>query len=197
MIVHGDIAERASVATANVPWTAASSDIEEKLLEHVPTVRRTALVRLQPGAALPVFEHGRTEVFVIEGERAGWYLANTPLATAGIALVKQRPARDRTPRAIDTATVPFERAQTPRLWQAILHTDEDGDLALLRFEPGMTIGPHEHRDGEEFLVLDGELRDEHGTYTRHAWVRQPPGSMHAIACPSGCTLLTFAHHLRY
>ena len=197
MIVHGDIAERAAVATASLPWTAATSDLDEKLLEAIPTVRRTALVRLQPGAALPVYEHGRTEIFVLEGERAGWYLANTPLASAGNALVKQRPARDRTPRAIDSASVAFEPAQTPRLWRALLHSDEDGDVVLLRFEPGMTIGAHVHEDGEEFLVLDGELSDEHGHYTRHTWVRQPPDSVHSVASAQGCTLLTFAHHLRY
>jgi hypothetical protein len=191
MIVHGDIAERACVATASL------SDLDEKVLEHVPTVRRTALVRLQPGATLPVFEHGRTEIFVLEGERAGWYLANLPLPGPAVAIVKQRPARDRTPRAIDSATVAFEPAQTPRLWRAPLHSDEDGDVVLLRFEAGMTIGPHVHEAGEEFLVLDGELRDEHGSYPRYAWVRQPPDSVHSVASPQGCTLLTFAHHLRY
>ena len=194
MIVHGDLGERAAVVTANLPWTAAASDIEEKLLEQVPTVRRTALVRLHAGATLPVFEHGRTEAFVLD---TGRYLANTPLVGPAVALVKQRPARDRTPKSVDSATIPFERAQTPRLWRATLHADEDGDVVLLRFEAGMTIGPHVHQDGEEFLVLDGELRDEHGSYAPLTWVRQPPNSVHSVASPRGATLLTFAHHLRY
>jgi anti-sigma factor ChrR (cupin superfamily) len=92
--------------------------------------------------------------------------------------------------------VVFEPADTPGLWRAPLHGDEHGDVVLLRFDAGATIGPHVHEDGEELFILKGELRDELGTYSKGCWLRQPPASVHAVESPQGCVTLTFAHHLR-
>lgn len=59
---------------------------------------------------------------------------------------------------------------------------------LVRYAPGSHFRPHIHDGGEEFIVLEGEFRDEHGVYPAGTYVRNPPGSRHAPSAPSGCLL---------
>jgi anti-sigma factor ChrR (cupin superfamily) len=71
--------------------------------------------------------------------------------------------------------------------------DRDGDevaraTSIVRYAPGSRFAPHVHGRGEEFLVLDGEFCDEHGSYPRGTYVRNPGGSSHAPFSTSGCTL---------
>lgn len=199
--MHADLTTRAAVDTARLPW-ARRDGLEEKLLELAPA-RRTALVRLPPRAVLP---DEVTDVLVLLGElregpllhRTGTYI-HTPggLATDGgcTLFVKQRPLRERARTVVDTRRVVFTPSHRPGLSEAVLHDGADGLVVLLRFAPGTQIGHHHHRDGEELLVLEGEVLDEHGRYETGAWVRQPPGSSHAVDSPGGCLFFTFAHHL--
>jgi quercetin dioxygenase-like cupin family protein len=189
-------------------WSPTRAGVDEKLLELTPDGRRrTALVRLAPGAVLPALGEGCLDVFVLAGElrdervihTSGAYL-HTPVGalhtkTGCTLFVKQRPARRRARHVLDTRMVVFERSHTVGLWSAPLHDDLDGKVVLLRFDPGTAIATHRHDDGEEFFVLDGEVRDEFGSYATHCWVRQPPGSYHRIESRGGCLFLTFAHHL--
>jgi hypothetical protein len=193
--MNEDLKQRAAIETGVLAWAPVAEGVEEKLLEEAPG-RRTALLRLAPGARVEA-----TDVLVLEGELAG-VPAGTFAHGAGplvavqptVAFVKQRPAL-RPTWVVDTRTTSFVDGQTPGLQRMPLYEDEHGDVVLLRFTPGIVIASHAHADGEELFVLDGELIDEHGHYTRHWWVRQPPGSVHAITS-TGCTTLTFAHHLR-
>jgi anti-sigma factor ChrR (cupin superfamily) len=58
----------------------------------------------------------------------------------------------------------------------------------VRWGPAHEEGRHEHPDGEEILVLEGEFADEHGRYGPGTWVRQPPGSAHAPHTERGCLM---------
>lgn len=61
---------------------------------------------------------------------------------------------------------------------------------LLRFAPGAASRPHEHAEGEEFLVLDGVLEDSDGQcLTAGDFVSYQAGSRHFSTAPKGCTLL--------
>jgi len=60
--------------------------------------------------------------------------------------------------------------------------------SLVRYAAGSRFVSHAHGRGEEILVLDGELRDEHGTYPSGTYVRNPWGTRHAPHAPGGCTL---------
>ena len=51
--------------------------------------------------------------------------------------------------------------------------------SLVRYAPNSTFPPHEHGGGEEYLVLDGEFGDEHGSYPAGTYVRNPIGTSHA------------------
>lgn len=212
-VLHAELAQRVAVDTAAMPWTAHDG-IEEKLLEHAPGPRgllRTALLRLPPAAHVPVPDvaGGSLDVFVLEGDlrdgalvhARGAYVhapSDRGLVTDGgcTLFVKQRPAH-RTARAVvDTRYIVFERSYTAGLWEAPLFSDPAGRVVLLRFDPGAKVAHHHHRDGEEFFVLAGELRDDFGRYPAHAWTRQPPDSSHAVESVQGAMMLTFAHHLQ-
>jgi anti-sigma factor ChrR (cupin superfamily) len=69
---------------------------------------------------------------------------------------------------------------------------EGGELAratsIVRYAPGTRFRQHEHGQGEEFLVLEGEFRDEHGVYPAGTYVRNPWGTRHGPFSPRGCLL---------
>ncbi len=211
--LHAELGQRVAVDTAAMPWTAHDG-IEEKLLEHAPGARgprRTALLRLPPAGCVPPpsVAGGSFDVFVLEGQLRNGALLHAPgayvhlpcdreLATElGCTLfIKQRPALRPARSVVDTRHIVFERSSTAGLWEAPLYNDPTGRVVLLRFDPGTKIGHHHHRDGEEFFVLAGELRDDFGRYPAHAWTRQPPNSSHAVESLHGAMMLTFAHHLQ-
>ena len=49
---------------------------------------------------------------------------------------------------------------------------------IVRYKPNSEFPAHTHGGGEEFLVLDGTFADEHGTYSKGTYVRNPVGSSH-------------------
>ncbi len=60
--------------------------------------------------------------------------------------------------------------------------------SIVRYAPGSQFSRHTHGGGEEFLVLDGVFRDEHGDYPAGYYVRNPPTSAHTPGSAPGCTL---------
>jgi hypothetical protein len=196
-VLHADLSQRVAIATADMPWSSSA----DKLLEDAGA-RLTKLVQLAAGAAVPVVgSAGCLDVLVLAGSvgghRAGTFLhdaASTRLVadTDCTLFVKQRPAQHVARVAIDTRSFEFPPHAVSH---APLVDGSDGHVVVMHFPPGSAIASHAHDRGEEFFVLDGELIDELGRYPRHAWVRQPPASVHAVRSPNGCTMLTFAHHL--
>ena len=67
--------------------------------------------------------------------------------------------------------------------------------SIVRYAPGSAFASHTHSGGEEILVLDGTLHDEHGTYGPGTYLKNPVGSSHAPASPEGCTLFVKLRHL--
>ena len=60
--------------------------------------------------------------------------------------------------------------------------------SIVRYAPGSSFPEHVHERGEEFIVLDGTFADEHGSYPKHTYVRNPPGSKHRPFSEGGCTI---------
>ena len=58
----------------------------------------------------------------------------------------------------------------------------------MRYAPGSAFANHTHGGGEEILVLEGTLYDEHGIYGPGTYIKNPVGSSHAPSSPEGCTL---------
>ena len=96
------------------------------------------------------------------------------------------------PDILDTQTIEWRSfAEAPGVHYKVLrhHAARRGITLLLRFDPGAHYPAHRHPEGEEYYVLDGDLRDGAQTYGKDTYVYHPPGSVHAPASPHGCTLL--------
>jgi hypothetical protein len=204
--MHADLSQRVAVSTDGLAWLPRDG-VDEKLLEATAE-RRTALVRLPPGSALPLAGAGCVDLIVLDGmlfDAHGYYgprtyihdAATVQLTAAGITtvFVKQRPAIAASRWRVDIAQVRPGPADVQGLASEPLYADAYGRVALLRFEPGAALARHKHELGEEFLVLDGQLDDDLGRYATRWWVRQPPGSEHAVRSGAGATTLVFADHL--
>ena len=68
-------------------------------------------------------------------------------------------------------------------------SDGGSSAALLCFEPGATVPPHEHLGYEHIMVLDGAQSDEHGTYQAGTMVVNPPHTRHRVTSEGGCIVL--------
>ena len=77
-----------------------------------------------------------------------------------------------------------ERRMLERAGEEVAHA-----TSLVRYRPGSWFPRHVHRGGEEILVLEGVLSDEHGDYPAGSYLRNPPGSAHEPASREGCLLL--------
>ncbi len=74
-------------------------------------------------------------------------------------------------------------------WKKLYFDPDSGESAvLLRFAPGAAYGTHRHPEGEEYLVLEGSLRDGDATYGPGSYVRHPPGSVHRPVSAEGSVL---------
>jgi len=95
-------------------------------------------------------------------------------------------------KILDTQTLEwrdFEEAPGVRYKVLRHHEGRRGLTILLQFEPGASYPTHRHPEGEEYYVLDGDMRDGAHTYGTNTYVYHPPGSVHRPMSPSGCTLL--------
>jgi anti-sigma factor ChrR (cupin superfamily) len=92
---------------------------------------------------------------------------------------------------VATRTAAWVPSPEPGVERIMLERDGDETAratSIVRYAPGSRFAAHEHARGEEFFVLEGELRDEHGVYPAGTYVRNPWGSRHAPFSPAGCTL---------
>jgi anti-sigma factor ChrR (cupin superfamily) len=99
---------------------------------------------------------------------------------------------DLTQRAVvETVDLPWVDSPMPGVARKMLERD-GAEVAratsLVRYAAGSRFERHEHGGGEEILVLDGMLSDEHGDYPAGTYIRNPPGSSHAPFSKGGCTL---------
>jgi anti-sigma factor ChrR (cupin superfamily) len=67
--------------------------------------------------------------------------------------------------------------------------------SIVRYAAGSAFDAHTHGGGEEILVLEGTLQDEHGVYGPGTYIKNPVGSAHAPFTVEGCTLWVKLRHL--
>lgn len=60
--------------------------------------------------------------------------------------------------------------------------------SIVRYAPNSSFSSHTHNGGEEFIVLDGVFKDEHGDYPTGTYVRNPPTTSHTPGSANGCTI---------
>jgi anti-sigma factor ChrR (cupin superfamily) len=89
----------------------------------------------------------------------------------------------------DIQQLPF-RELRPGVEIHVLHdTPEGARAALLRYAPGAEVPAHVHTGHEYICVLDGEQRDERGSYAAGTFVINEPGAVHRVQSPGGCCVL--------
>ena len=60
--------------------------------------------------------------------------------------------------------------------------------SLVRYDPGTVLPEHAHPGGEEILVLEGVLSDQHRDYPPGSHLLNPEGFSHAHSSRNGCVL---------
>jgi len=68
-------------------------------------------------------------------------------------------------------------------------TPEGCFCALLRYQPGAVVPPHEHSGHEHILILRGAQTDERGTYEAGTFLINMPDSTHRVVSDEGCVVL--------
>lgn len=67
-------------------------------------------------------------------------------------------------------------------------TEYTSATSIVKFDRSSRFLAHDHKNGEEFLVLDGIFSDEYGDYHKGTYVRNPHGSCHSPFSKDGCKI---------
>jgi anti-sigma factor ChrR (cupin superfamily) len=212
--LRADFARREVVLPGGQAWRPSPmAGAERYVLDRIggKIARETAIVLYAAG----VRTHGGGEEFLVlagschddGGDYAeGTYVRN-PIATAqtswagpdgAILFVKlhQFAAADTRRVVIDTRAVRWHQGVMPGLTVLPLYEHGPEQVALVRWAPSTRFMPHQHWGGEEILVLDGVLEDEHGTYPKGSWLRNPHLSEHnPFTGPDGALIYVKTGHL--
>jgi anti-sigma factor ChrR (cupin superfamily) len=94
-------------------------------------------------------------------------------------------------RFVDVASLAWEPTQIAGIeWKILLEDPATGLMtALVRFQPGARLPPHEHVEIEQSYVLEGSLEDPEGVTTAGNYVWRPAGSRHTAWAPNGALVL--------
>ena len=78
-------------------------------------------------------------------------------------------------------------------WHKISYNKETGQgTYILKMDPGSRSLAHEHKNYEEFLMLDGELIDpDNQVFKKGDFITFEPGSSHSSHTKYGCLILVF------
>ncbi len=91
---------------------------------------------------------------------------------------------------VRTAEMAWRRSPSPSVWRKRLEhrgPAEAGRVtAVVRYDPRSSFPAHGHPGGEEILVLDGILSDEHGDWPAGSYLLNPDGFRHAPFSREGC-----------
>lgn len=154
--------------------------------------RLTMLIRFAPGSSYDLRQHyGGEEFLVLEGslqdERGkyptGYYVRNpagnvhVPYSESGCLLfvkLGEFAADDREQRIInvldDADWLPGPVDNTEVL---ALHMHDTRSVLMLRWREDATFKPGLDPQGEEIFIINGQLTDNHGSYSEHTWIRNP------------------------
>jgi anti-sigma factor ChrR (cupin superfamily) len=215
MMLNMQFDQRVMINTNDHPWQPSPvSGVWRKPLarEEAERGHATSIVRYDSGASFP--RHGHPlgeEILVLEGIfsdehgnfGAGTYFRNPPGSTHApfskygcVLLVKlhQFLPDDLAHVCIDTRHARWLAGQG-NLKIMPLHEFEGEHAALVKWPAGEQSQPHRHLGGEEIFVLSGELKDEHGTYPRGAWLRSPHMSEHSPSVEQDTVIWVKTGHL--
>ncbi|MDH3531413.1 MAG: cupin domain-containing protein [Gammaproteobacteria bacterium] len=201
MRLNADFSARVVIRPVDYRWVdSPMPGVERMMLDRVgdEVARATSLVRYAPDSSFSQHVHGGgEEFFVLEGEfadehrtyPAGSYVRN-PVGTAHSPKVgdqgctifvklHQFDEADQQQFVIDTRRAAWSPGLMPGLQVMRLHEYASEHVALVKWAPDTKFQSHSHWGGEEILVIEGSLHDEHGEYPAGSWIRSPHQSAHA------------------
>jgi len=214
--VNADLDARAVVDSNEVEWLASPEEgVERRPLERDggEVARATSIVRYAADSQFSEHTHGGgEEFFVLSGTfcdetgefPAGSYVRNPPgsshkpFSREGCTiLVKLRQmGDDDTDRVVvDTNAREWQTGAAADHHVITLFEGPNERVTLEKLAPGASIPPAEAEGGDEIFVLAGSFQDEHGSYTKGTWVRNPPGTHHGFESRDGCLLWIKRGHL--
>ena len=93
---------------------------------------------------------------------------------------------------MDTRTMAWEATQWSGVQRKVLefvnHPRMGRETSILKLEPGTSLPTTTWPERLDFFVIEGSCSDEHGSYGKHTFVRQPPGTTHSLQSQEGCSL---------
>ncbi len=210
--INGDLCVRVAVDTASMQWTPSPSGTVWRKRVHlvgpVEAGQVTSVVRYEPGSKFHAHAHpDGEEILVLEGvfsdEHGDWpagtYLLNpegfrhAPFSREGCVLfvkLRQYPGRARVHVAALTQSLPWQAGDRAGVEFRPLYSQAGfaDSMRLERSAPDARLGQRGYPGGAELFVLRGAFEDEHGRFAERAWLRLPPGAVHAPATGDGCEL---------
>jgi anti-sigma factor ChrR (cupin superfamily) len=210
--LNGDLTVRVAVDTAAMDWTPSPSrTVWRKRVHRVGPAEAgqvTSVVRYEPGSTFHAHDHpDGEEILVLEGifsdEHGDWpagtYLLNpegfrhAPFSRDGCVLfvkLRQFPGRSRTHVAVAADSIPWQSTERRGVEIRPLYSQQGfaDTMRLERFRPGADLGQRRYPNGAELFVLQGAFADECGQFRERAWLRLPPGAVHAPTTRDGCLL---------
>jgi anti-sigma factor ChrR (cupin superfamily) len=216
MEVNADFSQRLVLDTNALDWIPSPlPGVDRRMLDRIgnEVARATSIVRYAPGSSFSAHTHsGGEEFLVLDGVFSdehgdygpGFYVRNpvgsahTPSSAEGCTiLVKlwQMDPEDQTFVRTDTANGDWQATDADDVEKLALHSFGSEEVMMVRLAPGASVPRHGHDGGEELLVLEGELADEHGRYPAGSWLRSPPGTRHAPFSDTGCLIYVKLGHL--
>lgn len=212
LTLSADLAARAVVRSAEIDWQPSPSPTVWRKRLYLDGPREagivTSVVRYDAGSEFPTHHHpDGEEIFVLDGVfsdehgdyPAGTYLLNpdgtshAPFSKDGCVLfvkLRQYAGEGRNQVQMNTNALDWQPRNDTGVWQKPLYRQGSYKewTQLLKLDAGAQSPPHDHPNGEEIFVIEGEIEDEHGIYPAGAWVRSPPGSGHTVKSPKGAIL---------
>lgn len=96
---------------------------------------------------------------------------------------------------IQTDNIPWDSSESSGVFYKSLRYDKEtkAGAVLIRMEPGSDYPEHEHTQGEDFIVLEGELIIGNEKFPALSYVYSPPKSVHHPRTEKGCTLFAVFH----
>jgi anti-sigma factor ChrR (cupin superfamily) len=93
---------------------------------------------------------------------------------------------------VHTDELEWQASPSATVWRKRLELRGDVEkgrvTSVVRYDPESAFPPHDHPEGEEFLVLEGTFSDEQGDFPVGTYVLNPPGFRHAPRSQPGCVL---------
>lgn len=198
--LNADFTQRVVIGPDEYQWQPSpSAGVERVLLDRIgdEVARATSIVRYKANSTFSSHtHHGGEEILVLSGTFAdehgeyptGSYIRNpigtkhTPRvgADGAILFVKlyQFDQDDIQQKIIQTHSQAWHPGLVEGLSVMPLHEFHGESIALVKWDANTQFNSHQHWGGEEILVLEGTFYDEHGSYPKGSWIRNPHLSRH-------------------